>query len=58
MYFTGSMVAERVSPFGVFSGDSFVSGFISESSFDPRFATDPPPFTPVISSEVRFEGWY
>jgi hypothetical protein len=58
LYFTGSMVAERVYPFGVFSGNQFVSGFQTAHTFDPRFATDPPPFTPTIDSEVKYEGWY
>jgi hypothetical protein len=58
LYFTGSMVAERVYPFGVFSGSTFVSGFQTEHTFDPRFLTNPPPFTPTIDSEVEYEGWY
>ncbi|MGA0333101.1 MAG: PilX N-terminal domain-containing pilus assembly protein [Kiritimatiellia bacterium] len=58
LYFLGSMVAQRVSPFGVFSGNSFVSGFQTDHRFDKRFATDPPPFTPVISSQINYEDWF
>lgn len=58
LYFLGSMVAERVYPFGVFSGDRFLSGFITDHRFDRRFLTDPPPFTPVISSQISYEDWY
>jgi hypothetical protein len=58
LHFLGSMVAERVYPFGMFSGNRFVSGFVTDHRFDQRFLTDPPPFTPVISSQVNYEDWY
>jgi hypothetical protein len=58
LYFTGSQVAVRVQPWGVFSGPNFISGFHTNYGADPRFSTDPPPFTPTISSEIRYEGWH
>ena len=58
LHFLGSRVAQRVQAYGVFSGSSFVSGYQTEATFDWRFATAPPPFTPVIGSEIRYEGWH
>lgn len=58
LYLLGSRVAQKVHPGGTYSGSTFRSGFITKSTFDRRFVTDPPPFTPVLSSETRYEDWY
>ncbi|HUI08170.1 MAG TPA: hypothetical protein VL486_14310 [Verrucomicrobiae bacterium] len=33
------------------------TGYAKNYSYDPRFINDPPPYYPVISSEVRFSQW-
>ncbi|WFB34831.1 hypothetical protein P3T73_11740 [Kiritimatiellota bacterium B12222] len=58
LYFLGSMVSEKVSPFGQFSGTRFVSGYSTIHQFDERFLTAPPPFTPVIDSEINYEDYF
>ncbi len=58
LYITGSRVSQRVYPTGVFSGSSFLHGFITEHQYDERFLEDPPPFTPALDFEMRYEDWY
>jgi hypothetical protein len=43
-------------PFGCGSGSD--AGFQTRiDSYDRRIATDPPPFTPVVSTDYQFVDW-
>lgn len=56
----GSLIAERKYPSGTISlgTGELNSGFQIEQEWDHRFATQPPPFMPVIENELTYEGWY
>lgn len=58
LYLTGSRVSQKVVATGVFSGSTFLHGFNVIHKYDERFTEDPPPFTPALNSELRYEGWY
>lgn len=58
LYFTGSQVGKRRYPWGTTNNGQLIHGYHRSLTFDPRFSTRPPPFTPTIDSEVRYEGWH
>lgn len=62
LHFVGSQVGRRRHPWGIFqlrNGEiSLRHGYNRSISFDARFESDPPPFTPTINTELRFQGWH
>jgi len=58
LYLTGSRVSQKVVPTAQFSGSTLQHGFNTIHQYDERFIEDPPPFTPALDSELRYEGWY
>jgi hypothetical protein len=53
----GGIVQELRGPVGQTSGGSPLHGYTKNYSYDPRFIENPPPYYPVISSQVRFSQW-
>jgi Tfp pilus assembly protein PilX len=53
----GGIVQELRGPVGQTSGGSPLHGYTKNYSYDPRFIENPPPYYPIISSQVRFSQW-
>ncbi len=53
----GGVVQDDRGAVGTFSGTNLVSGFNKNYTYDTRFATDPPPEYPPLSSDLIFGTW-
>ncbi|MFT5122956.1 MAG: hypothetical protein ACI9TH_000013 [Kiritimatiellia bacterium] len=55
----GSRNMEQGYPYGNFNlrTGNVLSGYKIQSIFDPRFLDNPPPYSPTIGREIKFEGW-
>ena len=55
----GGIVQEVRGAVGTFNSSTgqTSTGYAKNYSYDPRFISTPPPYYPVISSEVRFSQW-
>lgn len=53
----GSIVQDQRGAVGTFRSSGMQSGYYKDYEFDRRFATAAPPYYPVVSDKIAFEGW-
>lgn len=57
LYVYGGIIQDTRGAVGTFSGNSMVSGYDKNYSYDPRFLERPPPYFPAVSGKLEYKNW-